>query len=718
MLILLTSLVVLLYCLYMRYYLCLLFISFLLSCNFFINEPSRPPQRKTPVLKVSTDYTPLAPGTRKLYVDPVNGDDLNAGTLTAPLKTLDVLWSVIEGGDIVYLMNGEYEDAKYSLMQDNSEWVSFLPYPGHTPQLGLLQIIPWNGLTTVLNGGSYNLKLDFIGLEFHDQVKVYNARDIRISGCAMTQKGAITGTVPVIGKAAVDISFSGNVLLQDCYITEVATGIGVHGEDLTIKGNTVYRISHDGIQITGAKRSVIEGNRISNADDGVDDDAGLDWNRHNDGIHVFIRGPALDASFENDDITIRSNIIYDINGQGVQFNNNNGLQNRNFLVENNIFGPTTAPTFHNSEGAPVENLIYRHNTVIDFGPEGRVFTGVTGRSRQCNNYFIDFSSRTTGLEVYNNIFATRYYIPVTAERKDHNLLQSDRVGRDTMGRGSVYSEELLFQNPEAFDGVILPGSAAFNGGTRLNGIGGVPVEEQILQTDYLNKPRDSRPDIGAYEIQGSNPPAETPFIPDTSPKTRFIDDFSDGNFLLDIWLDDVGVQGLSWAGSENYSVKYDNYLESNSLLPPVGDDGNTDIILTEQGDLWQYYEFQFTGRSYIQASGGPVFLAENMSSYYWIDMGRERGILYRVDNGVELAMAQSNELKINHGTVDTYTVALSEKNGLCIEFYRNGIRVFQFIDGSLERKTRGNAGFLRRVHDNTQFFQRISVDDVLIRVIQ
>jgi len=706
----------------------------ILSCNIAITVDSdsthSPVMSHPESLELDSSFTPKSSGHSTYYIDPINGDDEHIGTSSSSaLQSLDGLWPRLSGGEIIYLMNGPYEDLEIREMSSFPDWISFLPYPGHNPELGEMNFYISNGVEKATSGGSYNYYLDFIGLHFSDGVKLYNIRNVSFRGCAFTKKGPLNGSVDAILKTGISIKSSGDITVQQCEITQVGIGISAYGEDITLKDNHIHHITHDGMQIIGIHRGLIEGNIIYNADDGVDDSSGYDWNRHNDGIHVYMRGGAtLNSSYENQDITIRGNLIYDICGQGVQFNNyhfsENGFQNRKFLIENNIFGPTSSPVFHNSEGEPVAGLIFRHNTIIDFGEEGRTFTSLAGRNIRCNNYLVDFSTQTTNLEVYNNIFATHASIPDNAIRKDFNLLQSSRKGRTVFGHGSVFYEEPLFVNPGALDGKLRTGTPAINGGTRLGIVDDlegqvIPVEDN-LNVDFYGNPRDNRPDMGAYEEQNNNPPLETPIIPDTGPKMVFIDDFSDGNLDLDFWLEEPGIQGLGWTGSEEYKILHSDSLNGYALSPPIGLDAETggSILLSDQGSDWENYTLEFIGVSYLKYSDGPLLLVQDNDTFYWLDIATQTGRLLRVVDGSYTELVQKDDLRIPHGGVQSYKIKVSHPGtgGVSIEVWKDSTLVLDYTDtdSAADNFQSGGIGFHRRVGDENLYFHRIMVDDVKV----
>ncbi|MBI9098746.1 MAG: right-handed parallel beta-helix repeat-containing protein [Spirochaetaceae bacterium] len=689
-----------------------------------INSPSDSGEKEIPSeleFEQDASYEPLASGSAIYYLDALNGSDDNPGTENAPFQSFEGLWSHLTGGEIVYLKNGLYDDYLARQFFSFSNWISFKPYPGHNPKLGRLTFQGWNGIEANTFGGLYSFYLDFIGLHFADGISLTSIKNIWIRGCSITRKGELTGSVEAISKIGIDIRNSGNIYIENTEMTRIATGLAAYGKDITIKDSHIHHMTHDGIQLTGVHIALVEGNRIYNADDGISDDSGFDWNRHNDGIHVYIRGNGNSSTYENQDVIIRGNTIYDIHGQGIQFNNyhydpiTNPFQNRNFLVENNIFGPTASPVFHVSEGEPVAQLVFRHNTVLDFGVDGRSFTGIAGRQTDCLSYHVDFSTQCTELEVYNNIFATRTAVSTSAIRRDHNMVQSLRGGGSALGRGSFIYEEPLFSNLEKLDGKLLPGVPAINGGTRLDANGQFVSSEKLNNFDFYGNQRDNRPDLGAFEEEGNYPELEEPLVLDSNPKTIFIDDFEDGDLEQDLWLDDPGVAGLSWTGSSQYSAKMNSVFNSIALSGPVGADGGT-ILLCEAGHDWEDYTLEFKATSYLPRSDGPVLLARDESNYYWLDIARETGRLLRVDNNVSTMLLQADDLRIPHGGIQHYKVKVKHivSGGIQFKVWKNDSPVLDYTDISTESESfsSGRIGFHRYVDEESMYYHRIDVDDV------
>ncbi len=92
---------------------------------------SHPPMRPLP----AAPTRPLAPGP-KLFVDPVRGDDGNAGTAVAPWKTLAHALRRLKPGDTLYLRGGVYHE-KISLSRSGTAEAP-ITIAGHPGELAIL----------------------------------------------------------------------------------------------------------------------------------------------------------------------------------------------------------------------------------------------------------------------------------------------------------------------------------------------------------------------------------------------------------------------------------------------------------------------------------------------------------------------------------------------------------------------------------------------------
>jgi len=563
------------------------------------------------------------------HIDAINGNDQTGdGTQAKPYQTVTKVRPMFIGGDTVILYDGNYGKVIEGMGPKDvfSDWVTYRAADGSQPELTRIQLGADGGqYYGVNNEGTFDVYMRFIGIHILDGVAMYGPRHVEIENCLIERAGPWTGSVENIEKSAIGMRGGKDISIRGCEITRTGIGIVMKGHEVKLVNNHIHDISHDGIRATGLRNSLVEGNRIHGLDDGVDNDSGVNWNRHCDGIHIFIGGaPTARGLFPNQDVVFRGNIIYDIESQGVQFNNYlrfPEIHNKNITFENNIFGPSRAIAFNNAD--PVDMLIFRHNTFIYF-PQGRTYVSPY-RTIQCNNHTLRISGASTDVQVYNNILVSAGGVGDKAVIYDYNLIQKPTSGI-AYPRFTIFDSEVQFENPEAFDGKLLSTSKVINAGTR------VFAPTPIYEFDRNGTAHDNRPDMGAYETPGQNPIPEQ--LPPNYPgiKTVFVDDFEDANFKIDPWLEAPSQQGLSWMHPNQNTNKYFISRGKTSRNRLVGPTATTsDWLFSEQGANWVDYTFEFdAGNSYLRIGDGPVFLVQDVYNYYWLDISRDNGRLIRV----------------------------------------------------------------------------------------
>ena len=108
--------------------------------------------------------------TSGLYVAP-NGNDNNAGTISAPFKSITKAQSVASSGDTVYLRGGTYSgftiagsDANYNFVHNiTKSGITYSAYPGETP------VFNFSGTTTAKRVAAFHIasgvSVTFIGFQ-------------------------------------------------------------------------------------------------------------------------------------------------------------------------------------------------------------------------------------------------------------------------------------------------------------------------------------------------------------------------------------------------------------------------------------------------------------------------------------------------------------------------------------------------------------------------
>lgn len=267
-----------------------------------------------------------------LHLDAVKGNDSSGdGSSGAPFRSFERALAALQTGDTLLMYDGNYGDIfagrtnhpawQAEPVQHFSDWVTVEAAPGHHPTLNTLSL----GTVNIPDSGSPRQKIPFSqkgnvdvwmvfdGLTVEDGISISGARNVEIRNCKVSSKGPLNGSTAIMdGLAAVKIHNGRYITISDCEITQTAIGINAASYDLTIRDNHIHHISHDGIRALGGEDWLIEGNRIHNLDDGLNDNAVdedgnlIPWNRHADGIHVFTAADTIAR------LTIRGNVFFHI----------------------------------------------------------------------------------------------------------------------------------------------------------------------------------------------------------------------------------------------------------------------------------------------------------------------------------------------------------------------------------------------------------------------
>jgi hypothetical protein len=446
------------------------------------------------------------PATARYHLDAVAGNDATGdGSAAKPFKTVAKVRGLLRGGELVLLHDGSYDavsiDATVgsNLSAPYTDWVTFMAAPGAAPVVAKVFFRGhWGGPETW--NGNIDLRVRLIGLTIADGVFIASTNLVRLENCIINRVGPTTGSVDNMNKDGVGIRRARSVTFQDCEITGVAVAFAMRGNDITIRRCNIHHNSLDGINPTGCDTVLIEGNRIHDLDDGIDDGV-ADWGAHVDGIQCFMEtdGHPFDA---NRHLIIRGNCFYHIESMALMFQNRNDALyptnptvyiSEDWLIENNVFGPTAGNMIHGKFYC--KGFVFRHNSVVYV--ENDQYQ-VQERIVYPSHYDVSLPTYalSTGVEIYNNIFPglDRAWSTIEgayATRYDNNLFYHAVPNvQQPKGLNPIITALVPYANPAAFDGVLLANCPGINAGSTLN----PPA------SDLYGTPRDSRPDVGAYEF--------------------------------------------------------------------------------------------------------------------------------------------------------------------------------------------------------------------------
>lgn len=499
---------------------------------------------------LSSDDSPPPVTGATYYLDANAGDDANDGSQAKPWRTFKKALASVRAGDLVLMNSGNYgtlvagrtkdQNLNYgdwALPRDEfSDWVTFKAAPGQEPHVTKVDFGTLNTKAATANRlsvqlafsvkGQCDVYIHLEGLVIEDGVNILGCRHITIKNSKIHRVGDLSGSVSNLdNKAGVSIMNGQYITLARNEITHTSIGIAAATYDLRVLRNEIHHNSHDGLRVWGGDNWLIEGNRIHDLDDGVDDEdatnLGINWNRHSDGIQIWTLKDVTN------NVTIRGNLFYHIEAMGIMFQQSDIPDRRfaNWTVENNIFGPVGGSLLH--FGTTIDGqFTYRHNTIL-YAPQD-AWTSIyptnlaTGAERRMTGqrYHVAWWPGCTGeAYIYNNIFAdgsqAKVYSGLKSSFSGHNLYRLS-TGR-TLSRGEFVSATLPYPaingniqddiEAHGIPGVPGPTSAAIDAGTRIGSDAATRLPTQ-LDLDFNSGVRDVRPDLGAFEVQGRTPPAE------------------------------------------------------------------------------------------------------------------------------------------------------------------------------------------------------------------
>ncbi len=644
------------------------------------------------------------------WFDAINGhDDTGDGSQSAPWQSWSKALSELEGGDTGYFFSGSYGDVREVDTQNIdlfTDWVTLKAVDGHDPYFESFAL---------LSTESRKLHLILDGIDIRNGLEVIGNGYFELRNQTTEIAPPWVGSEEAIGKEAMWIRGASNIVLDGVEVTRTAIGITLYQtSDVTIKNSTIHDITHDGIRLVGTQNTLVEGNHIYGLNDGVTD-AEASWSKHCDAIHIFIAGaPSAEALIPNNGVTIRNNLLHDVEAQLIQFNNISSFNepenwNQNILFENNVFGPSVAPmAFNNAD--PANGLVVRHNVFLQYESHyTSPYPELENPTIVSSSASFRTSPSTIGLRVYNNVFHSEPLIAGVAELADFNIIQQPSAQAILPRFTFVHSAEELFRLNTPLDVYPLSQSPGIDQGH----------PESTGESDPVLTIRDNRPDIGVYEVPNRQPPPLSPPLPPEQIGTvfRYEDDFEDGNLEIDPYLAQPHVSGIVWESinpERPYGIEvYDETLE-NVLHGPTNSSQGPSIILASNVEMspWISVELDVANR-HVSNLSGPMFLYLDADNFFYFDMGRESGRLVQHLNGIETTLLDDVNLRVPTGETKHLAFEVSAtSNALIISYQIDSFetKVYQSSDSNVIATFAqgGNLGFydnhavdhLRMVFDN------------------
>ncbi len=494
-----------------------------------------------------------AAAPKTYHVNSATGDPVNGtGSEASPFATITQANAVVASGDTVLLFEGDYGDVQLAFTSNPydtvdalenrpplyTDWVTYKAAPGaeHLARLGRLEIgnrITPSGyndkypkdseyaISGPLNPTLRDFRIRIEGLTIGDGVSIQHGRFVHLKNNIVNRIGPIasaTDCTVYFNNTGIEIG-GRYIIIEDNEVTHTAHGIHGGAHDVVIRNNRIHHVTHDGLGLILGRNYLIEGNQIYNTDDGYNDNVGTTCNIHSDGFQPYIITYEAGANMGYDirNVSFKRNLIYHTESMIIMLQSSpyadysnwmSEIKLRNFLFENNIFGPSGGFML-NIIADGFDGFIFRNNSLLRI--EGDSYVSDQGRTLLSNSFSVRLSGpASVKSAIYNNIIPEFIELSDTLDFAGYNYYDTPFL--------NWYSDlewyldwvgDLFREGTEApyimsdFSGNLIDYSSPINTGTRIDG-NGIPLDLPITE-DFYGNPRDNRPDRGAVEVTGLNP---------------------------------------------------------------------------------------------------------------------------------------------------------------------------------------------------------------------
>jgi chitodextrinase len=398
-----------------------------------------------------------------IYYVATTGNDANAGTSTAPFKTIQKAANKAVAGDTVIVKTGTY-NAGFNLYA----------HVGGT-QGNPITFSAESGVT-ITHCGTVGTNAWLAGINIESTPGWFIIDGFKIKSDGSMQRAGIRS------------AYSNNNIFRNCDISSAFIGIFTSsGSGLLLENNKCHNSTDQhGIYLgAGTKNSVVRGNEC--------------YSNNWDGIHMN----ASNAAGPNDSNTIEGNKLYNNNLSGMDIEGVTNATFRNNIIYNN---GKHGMSFHSQDQtragyptAPCSGNTIVNNSIVGNGLFGLCFQPEdTANTKIYNNILLN-SSAIYGSIGTNAIPSFTSDYNVVVDNFSTNLGVNKitlaqwiaNTGQDT--HSIISSGSQLFVNPTTYDYHLKNGSPAINIGT---------VNSYTPSNDFEGKtrPQGTSVDIGAFEF--------------------------------------------------------------------------------------------------------------------------------------------------------------------------------------------------------------------------
>ncbi|WP_409342822.1 right-handed parallel beta-helix repeat-containing protein [Paenibacillus sp. MBLB4367] len=492
------------------------------------------------------------------YVSP-NGNDTNAGTESAPWKTLKKAAATLQAGDTAIFNDGEYISNTAITFANNGTAGEPI---------------------TIKAKNKHMAKLSFTGMNALSKITLTNKQYITIRDFEISQPSKGTSSADIF----ININDCGNCTIGGNFIHNASGKAiqGLKGDNIKIINNTISDTTATAVVLANMDRPVIANNEISETNNAILVAGGTRSAQiYNNYIHAvaapMTHGIVLGGNYP-------SSVVYDPTATG--FEAYHAAAWNNIVVAESPGLIDYALVFSGST-----NSGFYHNVVVGAKNGVRYLNGGSGA----------WVPKTTTAKLFNNIFSgctmkaeSVTNAPIGNSVSDYNLyhdcanapVEPNGINGDPKFTDRLHNWHLQADSP------------ALDRGTALN-VTGFYGETIDVSLDYSGKVRSTPIPMGIYA--------------DTKPEVLFVDDFEQGanawntvmgnltvvaegsgNHAL-TQTDASSVSGVarSWAGSMDWvsyqfdaKIRFDQFYRNTSWLTLYARyvDANNYYLVEIQGD--------------------------------------------------------------------------------------------------------------------------------------
>ncbi|MEH6944971.1 right-handed parallel beta-helix repeat-containing protein [Bacillus sp. JJ722] len=335
---------------------------------------------------------------RFLYVDGINGSNINVGNINNPFKTIQYALDYSKPNDTIYVKNGIYNERILLPKSGTYKYpIKLKNYPGHTPVVDGTGIT-WNG------NKSWGALID-LNKKSHWIIEGLHVKNSYAMGIGVSY---FVAENPV----------HKSITIRDCHTTDT-NGSGIHvmlGEDIKIEHCTVTRackeLGHEGISINNVNGFEVKDCRVIDCfKEAIDAKDGS----RNGSIHgCFVSGGVrcgiyIDAfSKKSYNIDVYENTVTIPNGVGFSTGAESGGVLKDITFQNNIVYDSlrgfNIASHNNESNKPykIQRITIQNNTVFNVTYTG-VFITATVEDVVIDNNILHPSANSAplGIHVFN-----------------------------------------------------------------------------------------------------------------------------------------------------------------------------------------------------------------------------------------------------------------------------------------------------------------------------